>query len=72
MPEYPAVAERDRPRWDTALLAELAGERSPPRRNRVNPRVVKVKMSKFKKKRAQHRRVAPLSQTFEESIVVLR
>jgi Insertion element 4 transposase N-terminal/Transposase DDE domain len=72
MPEYPAVARRDRPRWYAALLAELAGERNPPRRNRVNPRVVKVKMSKFKKKRAGHRGIRPLTQTFQQSVVVLR
>jgi hypothetical protein len=72
MAEYPAVAERDRRRWYAALLAELAGERNPPRRNRVNPRVVKVKMSKFKKKRAGHRGIRPLTQTFQQSVVMLR
>ena len=49
----------------------MAGERLEPRRNRSNPRVVKVKMSKFKKKRAKHRGIKPFSQTFEESVVVL-
>jgi hypothetical protein len=72
MPEYPAVPERGRRRWYAALLAELAGERNPPRRNRVNPRVVKVKMSKFKKKRAGQRGVRPLTRTFQQSVVVLR
>lgn len=72
MPEYPAVVGRDRSRWYTALLAELAGELNPPRRNRVNPRVVKVKMSKFKKKRAGHHGIRPLTQTFQMSVVVLR
>jgi hypothetical protein len=72
MPEYPAVARRDRPRWYAGLLAELASERNPARRDRVNPRVVKVKMSKFKKKRAEHRGVRPLALTFQQSVVVLR
>jgi hypothetical protein len=69
--EYPAVAEEDRDGWYRALLGEMAGERNEPRRNRVNPRVVKVKMSKFKKKRAEHRGPRPLTQTFEQSIVIL-
>jgi hypothetical protein len=72
MPEFPAVAARDRRRWYAALLAELAGGRNPPRRNRVNPRVVEVKMSNFKKKRAGRRGVRPLTQTFRQSVVVLR
>jgi hypothetical protein len=71
LPEYPSVAREDRAGWYKALLAEMAGERNAPRRNRVNPRVVKVKMSKFKKKRAEHRGLRPLTQTFEESIVIL-
>lgn len=71
LPEYPAVSAADQAAWYQALLRELAGERTEPRRNRVNPRVVKVKMSKFKKKRAEHRGVRPLTQTFDESIVIL-
>src|SRR5262245_18740546 len=69
--EYPAVAEPGRTAWYRALLREMAAERNPPRRNRVNPRVVKVKMSKFKKKRAEHRPARPLTQTFEQSVVIL-
>lgn len=71
MAEYPAVARRDRRRWYGRLLAELAGELNPLRRNRVNPRVVKVKMSKFMKKRAEHCGVRPLTQTFEQSVRML-
>jgi hypothetical protein len=40
------------------------------RRNRINPRVAKVKMSKFKKKRPEHRPVPPLKKIFVESIVL--
>lgn len=71
LPEYAAAAPEEREAWYAALLEELAGERTEPRRNRANPRVVKVKMSKFKKKRAEHRGVRPLTQTFRESIVML-
>ena len=52
-----------------ALLQELATERTDPRRNRVNPRVIRVKMSKFKKKRPEHRRLPPLERPFEEIVV---
>jgi len=69
--EYPAVPPQKRAAWYEALLAEMARERTEPRRNRVNPRVVKRKMSKFLKKRPQHRGVPPLTQTFAESIVML-
>src|SRR5262249_48344398 len=48
--ECPAEPAQRRP-WLRALLRELSKERTEPRRNRVNPRVVRVKMSKFKKKR---------------------
>jgi hypothetical protein len=43
--------------WYQALLWEMQGERTDPRRNRVNPRVIKRKMSKWKKKRPEHRRL---------------
>ena len=42
------------------------------RRNRINPRVIKRKMSKLKKKRPEHRRLPPLKKTFVETVVMLR
>jgi hypothetical protein len=42
--------------WYEGLLCEMQGERTDPRRNRINPRVIKRKMSKWKKKRPEHRR----------------
>jgi hypothetical protein len=56
--------------WYRALLAELAQERTDPRRNRLNPRVVKRKMSKFAKKRPEHRHQPPLQKTFAETVVI--
>jgi len=55
------------------LLWEISCERTADavRRNRINPRVVKVKMSKFKKKGSEHRPVPPLKKTFAESAVML-
>jgi Insertion element 4 transposase N-terminal/Transposase DDE domain len=56
--------------WYEELLWEMGQERLPARRNRINPRVVKRKMSKFKKKRAHHRPVPPLKKKFVEAIVL--
>jgi hypothetical protein len=56
--------------WYRLLLQELAQERIEPRRNRINPRVVKRKMSKFAKKRPHHRNRPPLKKTFAETVVI--
>jgi hypothetical protein len=60
--------------WYRGLLWEMQLERTDDevRRNRINPRVVKRKMSKFKKKRPEHRRVPPLKKTFAQTVVMLR
>jgi hypothetical protein len=57
--------------WYERLLAELREERIEPRRNRINPRVVKRKMSKFKKKGPQHRPSPPPTLPFIETVVML-
>jgi Insertion element 4 transposase N-terminal/Transposase DDE domain len=74
LPECPAPTAALFAEWYGALLWEVSRERTDDtvRRNRINPRVVKVKMSKFKKKRPEHRPVPPLTKTFRESIVMLR
>jgi Insertion element 4 transposase N-terminal/Transposase DDE domain len=60
--------------WYEGLLWEMQRERTDDevRRNRINPRVVKQKMSKYKKKRPEHRRIPPLKKTFTEAVVMLR
>jgi len=58
--------------WYQALLWEIQNERTEGRRNRINPRVIKRKMSKWKQQRPQHRRLPPLTKTFKESMVMLR
>jgi Insertion element 4 transposase N-terminal/Transposase DDE domain len=58
--------------WYRGLLWEMCQERTEPRRNRINPRVIKRKMSKWKKKRPEHRRLPALKKTFPESVVMLR
>jgi hypothetical protein len=62
-------SEADFERWCEALIWEVSQERLPPRRNRINPRVVKRKMSKFNKKRPHHRNQPPLTKTFAEAVV---
>jgi len=57
--------------WCQAVLREMSQELNEPRRNRINPRVVKIKMSKFMKKRPEHRPVPPLTKTFAESVVII-
>lgn len=57
--------------WYERLLWEIGQERIEPRRNRINPRVVKRTISKWPKKRAEHRRRPPLTKTFIESIVMV-
>ena len=70
MPECPAP-EQKKAAWMQALLAELGKEQIAPRCNRINPRVVRVKMSKFKKKRPEHRGLQRLERAFQDVIVPL-
>jgi hypothetical protein len=57
--------------WYEALIWEMSRERTEPRRNRINPRVIKQKMSKWRKKRPEHFHPPPLTKTFVESVVML-
>ena len=58
--------------WYEGLLWEMQQEQIEPRRNRINPRVIKQKMSNWKKKRPQHRPQPKLTKTFAESVVMVR
>lgn len=58
--------------WYRALLREMRLERTGPRRDRINPRVIKRKISKWKKKRPEHRRAPPLKKPFRATVVILR
>lgn len=73
LPECPNPATETYADWYRGLLGELSQERTDDavRRNRINPRVIRQKMSKFKKKRPQHRHLPPLLKTFAESVVML-
>jgi hypothetical protein len=57
-------------RWWEELLMEVGEEVLPARRERINPRVIKKKMSKWPKKRARHRNPPRPSIPFRESIVI--
>jgi hypothetical protein len=70
LPECP----KSRPglaRWYADLLAEIAEEVLPGRRNRINPRVIKRKMSNWKKKRPEHRRCSRPTKKFRKSVDIL-
>lgn len=70
LPECASATPLHLQQWYRLLLEEMAQERIDPRRNRVNPRVVKRKMSKFAKKRPEHRHRPPLKKTFAETVVI--
>jgi hypothetical protein len=73
LPECDSSTPQSFEDWYRALLWELQGERTDDevRRNRINPRVIKRKMSKWKKKRPEHRRPPVLKKTFMETVVML-
>ena len=56
--------------WYHALLAEFRSENIGPRRNRINPRVIQRKMSKWPKKRPHHQKPKPLLKTFDQCVVM--
>ena len=58
--------------WYDGLLWEMQQEQIEPRRNRINPRVIKQKISKWKKKRPEHRPAPKLTKTFIETVVMIR
>jgi hypothetical protein len=74
LPECDSSTPRSFGAWYQALLWEMRHERTDDevRRNRINPRVIKRKMSKFKKKRPEHRKAQRLKKTFAETVVMTR
>ena len=71
LPECDASTPQSFEQWYASLLLELSRERTEPRRNRINPRVVKRKISPWLKKRPQHHHPPPLTKTFAQSVVML-
>src|SRR5262249_50933607 len=70
LPECRSGRAEEYQRWYALLLAEMAQERLPKRANRINPRVVKRKMSKFTQTRPCHRPEPPLRKKFVDTIVL--
>lgn len=56
--------------WFEAVIWEMSREQIPPRRNRTNPRVIKQKMSRWQKCRPEHRKLNPLEETFEMTVIM--
>jgi hypothetical protein len=71
LPECPKT-ERGRRRWYKNLLAEIAEETLEERRDRINPRVIKCKMSKWPKKRPKHRATPQPTKKFCQTVQIVR
>ncbi len=70
LPECPK-SKRGLQVWYRNLIDEIAEEINEPRRNRINPRVIKKTMGSWKKKQPEHRHCPQPSMGFRESIVML-
>ena len=55
-----------------AMIRHIAKGRLPPRDNRINPRVVKKKMSNFAKKRPEHCHPPQPQTSFEQAVRILK
>jgi len=64
-------SDAGRLRWFRNLVREVSQEVIEPRRNRINPRVVKRKLSGWPKKHAEHRRYPQPHKNFAAAIVLL-
>lgn len=71
LPECDPRTDQGLATWYESLLWELSCERTEPRRNRINPRVIKQKISKWPKKRPEHFHPPRPKKTFCESVVML-
>ncbi len=70
LPECVGTTARSMDEWYESLLWEMRQEVIDPRRNRINPRVIKRKMSKWPKKRPHHRNLPKLTKEFNETVVM--
>jgi hypothetical protein len=67
------AAPADRlPTLYAGMIAHIAQGRLPPRDNRINPRVIKRKMSKFPQKRPEHSHVQHPQTSFEQAVRILK
>lgn len=71
LPQTPR-SEDGMARWYENLITEIATEVLPPRANRINPRVIKRKMSRWGKKRPHHYCTPQPDKPFVETVNVER
>jgi len=69
--DFQLTQPEDHPRLWQRLLQDIRHFQLPPRENRTNPRVIKRKMSKFRKKRPEHLH-PPKPKPFLDSLVLLQ
>jgi len=72
IPLLRAASTEKLPRLYAGMILHIAQGRLPPRDNRINPRVVKCKMSKFKKKRPEHDKLPQPQKHFLATVVMLK
>lgn len=71
LPECDARSPESLLQWYQGLQQEILEDRLPIRRNRINPRVIKRKMSRWLKKQPHHRHPPPLTKPFMETVVMV-
>jgi len=71
IPALQQAATERLPRLYDHMLAEIARTTIPPRDGRINPRVVKRKMSNFARKRPEHLHPPQPGKPFRESVVLI-
>jgi hypothetical protein len=72
IPLLRSAPDNQLPRLFRGLLIQISRGLLPPRDGRINPRVVKIKMSNYKKKRPEHLGPPQPSVAFQEDIVILK
>jgi len=71
IPRLQAAKTELLPAFYQMMLDEIASQLNPPRKNRINPRVIKQKMSNFGCKRPEHYKIQQPKTAFHEAIHAL-
>ena len=67
----PEAPQRPAPEWYRRLVREVRRQELRPRRPRWYPRVIKRKMSNWRKKRPEHRNPVQPTKPFAKAVVIL-
>jgi len=70
LPECASAKPKTLERWYANLLAEILTEKIEPRRNRINPRVIKRARCKWPTKKPEHYRPPRLRKSFAETVLI--